>query len=200
MVSVENLPSVPGGVSADGEGVGEPERQLGRISCTTDDGRITLWTDMLALHDGRIQVASIMGAESAAKAIAAILHSDGKAAFRIDAEGVPYYQEFDKEKDGYSVYKHRASLNHWHFVAISKKKGLLTCMDEAALWQELRSERFSTPLLRAWAPYMVEQLKERGLLEPLEGFGCEAGMLTADSNDLDQIVTEGLFNRQIVIE
>jgi hypothetical protein len=155
---------------------------------------------MLALHDDCIQVVSIMGAESSAKAIAAILHSDGKAAFRIDAECVPYYQEFDKEKDGYSVYKHRASLNHWHFVAISKKKGLLTCMDEAALWQELRSERFSTPLLRAWAPYIVEQLRERGLLEPLEGFGCEAGMLTADSNDLDQIVTEGLFNRQIVIE
>ena len=102
MVTVEILPSVPGGVSADVEGSGEPERQLGRISCTTDDGRITLWTDMLALHDDCIQVVSIMGAESAAKGIAAILHSDGKAAFRIDAESVPYYQEFDKEKDGYS--------------------------------------------------------------------------------------------------
>jgi hypothetical protein len=155
---------------------------------------------MLALHDESIQVLSIMGAESAAKAIAAILHSDGKAAFRIDAESVPYYQEFDKEKDGYSVYKHRASPNHWHFVAISKRRGLLTNMDEASVWRELRSERFSTPLLRAWAPYIVEQLKNRGLLEPLEGFGCDAGMMTADSDDLDHVVMEGLLNRQIVIE
>ena len=155
---------------------------------------------MLALHDDCIQVVSIMGAESAAKGIAAILHSDGKAAFRIDAESVPYYQEFDKEKDGYSVYKHRASLNHWHFVAISKKQGLLTCMDEGSVWRELRSERFTTPLLRSWSPYIVEQLRERGLLEHLGGFGCEAGMLTADSDDLDQIVAEGLGNRDIVIE
>src|SRR6516164_455513 len=188
MVTVEDLPSVSSGATADGEGVGKPERQLGRISCTTDDGRITLWTDMLALHDESIQVLSIMGAESAAKAIAAILHSDGKAAFRIDAEGVPYYQEFDKQKDGHSVYKNRANLNHWHFVAISKKRGLLTCMDEASVWRELRAERFTTPLLRSWASYIVGQLQKRELLEPLEGFGCEAGMLTADSDDLDQIV------------
>src|SRR5262249_14685548 len=171
VVTVEDLPSVSGGASADGERSSESERQLGRISCTTDDGRITLWTDMLALHDGCIQVMSIMGAESAAKAIAAILHSDGKAAFRIDAEDVLHYQEFDKEKDGYRVYKHRASLNHWHFVAISKKKGLLTCMDEASIWRELRGERFTTPILRHWASYIIEQLKERDLLERLEGFG-----------------------------
>src|SRR5262245_17634894 len=199
MVTVEAVSGISGGATADGEG-SESEQQLGRITASTDDGRITLWTDMLALHDGSIQVVSIMGAESAAKGLAAILHSDGKAAFRIDAESVPYYQEFDKEKDGYSVYKHRASLNHWHFVAISKRKGLLTCMDESRIWAELRSERFTTPLLRSWAPYIVEQLKEHELLEPLEGFGCDAGMLTADSDELDQIVTEGLRNRDIEIE
>jgi hypothetical protein len=155
---------------------------------------------MIALEGQYIPILSVMGAESAAKAIAAILHSDGKARFRIDADGINPYQEFDKDKDGYGVYRHRASLNHWHFLCISKRKGLLTNMDEASVWRELRSERFSTPLLRTWAPYIVEQLSERGLLERLEGFGCDAGMLTADSNDLDQIVTEGLLNRQIVIE
>jgi hypothetical protein len=155
---------------------------------------------MLALHEDCVQVVSIMGAESAAKAIAAILHSDGKAAFRIDAECVPYYQEFGKERDGYCAYKHRASLNNWHFLFIAKRRGLLTCMDEASVWAELRSDRFSTPLLRPWAPYLVAQLAKRGLLERLEGFGCDAGMLTADSDDLDQIVTEGLLNQQIVIE
>jgi hypothetical protein len=153
----------------------------------------------LALHDRSIQVVSIMGAESATKAVAAILHSDGKASFRILADEFSPYQEFGKD-DGYNIFRHRVSLNHWHFLCISKRKGLLTCMDEARVWAELRSERFSTPLLRAWAPYIVAQLTERGLLERLEGFGCEAGMLTADSDGLDQIVTEGLLNRQIVIE
>ena len=154
---------------------------------------------MLALHDDCIQVVSIMGAESAAKAVAAILHSDGKASFRILADEFSPYQEFGKD-DGYNILRHRVSLNHFHFVCISKRKGLLTCMDEASVWRELRSERFTTPLLRSWAPYIVVQLKERDLLERLDGFGCEAGMLTADSDDLDEIVTEGLRNRNIVIE
>jgi hypothetical protein len=155
---------------------------------------------MLALDGPRIQVLSIMGAESAVKAFAAVLQSDGYVSFRVDAEGVHPYQEFAKDKEGYSIYRSRASLNHWHFLCISKRKGLLTSMDEASLWRELRSERFTTPLLRSWAPYLVEQLKDRGLLTGLDGFGCEAGMLTADSDDLDEIVTEGLTSRQIVIE
>jgi hypothetical protein len=155
---------------------------------------------MVALDGQSIPILSVMGAESAAKAIAAILHSEGKARFRIDADGINPYQEFDKEKEGYCVYKHRASLNHWHFLCISKRKGLLTCMDEASVWRELRSERFSTPLLRSWAPYIVGQLKERELLDQLDGFGCEVGLLTADNDALDEIVTEGLRNRDIVIE
>jgi hypothetical protein len=159
-----------------------------------------LWTDVLALHDRSIQVLSIMGAESSAKAIAAILHSDGKASFRILAEDFSPYQEFGKEEDGYSIYRHRASLNSWHFLCISKRKGLLTSLDEASVWRELRSDRFTTPLLRGWSPYIVDELKDRQLLVRLDGFGCEAGLLTADSDELDQIVTEGLLNQQIVIE
>jgi hypothetical protein len=200
MVDIETLSGIPGGIDPDGEGCESSERQLGRISCTTEDGRITLWTDMVALDSQSIPVLSVMGAESAAKAIAAILHSEGKAYFRIETEGISPYQEFAKDKEGYCVYKHRASLNHWHFLCISKRKGLLTCMDEASVWRELRSERFTTPLLRSWAPYVVRQLKERELLAQLDGFGCEAGLLTADNEDLDKLVTEGLLNRQIVIE
>jgi hypothetical protein len=155
---------------------------------------------MVALDGQSIPILSVMGAESAAKAIAAILHSDGKARFRIEAEGINPYQEFDKDKEGYSVYRHRVSLNHWNFLCLSRRKGLLTTMTEAAVWRELRSERFTTPLLRQWALYIVRQLKERELLDQLDGFGCEAGLLAADSDDLDEIVKEGLRNRQIVIE
>src|SRR5215471_8716085 len=109
MVTVEDLPSISGGATSDGEGNGESERQLGRITASTDEGRITLWTDMLALHDDCIQVVSIMGAESAAKALAAILHSDGKASFRILADEFSPYQEFGKD-DGYNIFRHRVSL------------------------------------------------------------------------------------------
>jgi hypothetical protein len=155
---------------------------------------------MVALEGSCIPILSVMGAESAAKAIAAILHSDGKARFRVEAEGINPYQEFDKDKEGYCVYRHRASLNHWHFLCVSKRKGLLTNLDEATVWSELRSERFTTPLLRQWAPYIVGKLRELELLDQLDGFGCGAGLLTADNDDLDQIVTEALRNRDIVIE
>jgi len=200
MVTVENLSGLSSGTVADGEGDNTSSRQLGRISCTTDDGRITLWADIVALEGESIHVLSVMGAESAVKAVAAILHSEGKARFRIEAEGINPYVEFGKEKDGYCVYKHRASLNHWHFLCISKKKGLLTCMDEASVWRELRSERFTTPLLRGWSPYIVDELKDRELLLRLEGFGCDAGLLAADNDELDEIVTDGLKFQKIVIE
>jgi hypothetical protein len=155
---------------------------------------------MVALEGQSLHILSVMGAESAAKAIAAILHSEGKARFRIDADGINAYQEFDKDKEGYSLYRHRASLNSWHFLCISKRKGLLTSLDEASVWRELRSERFTTPLLRGWAPYIVDELKDRDLLRRLDGFGCDAGLLTAENDDLDEIVTDGLKFQKIVIE
>ncbi len=73
-------------------------------------------------------------------------------------------------------------------------------MDEASVWRERRSERFTTPLLRGWSRYIIDELKDRELLMRLEGFGCDAGLLAADNDELDEIVTDGLKFQKIVIE
>jgi hypothetical protein len=82
---------------------------------------------------------------------------------------------------------------------VSKKIGLLPSVDEQRVWQELRSDRYTTPILRQWIPFIIDRLTEVGRLRRLGGFGHNAGLLTASCIDLDNIVSRGLKYKQLQI-
>jgi hypothetical protein len=69
-----------------------------------------------------------------------------------------------------------------------------------ALWQELKQERFTTPMLRGWLPYIREQLELKSLLSRCHTFDCTCCVLTATSADLDSIVERGLKYGSIEIK
>jgi hypothetical protein len=145
----------------------------------------------------------VIGAESAVKAAHAMLASDnGWATFQFDAEasGMYRWNDHTRAPQGYTTYRARASLNNWHFLFVAKTPGLLLSMDEASVWRELRSERYTTPILREWVMYLIRKLKDDHCLETLGGFGHNAGLLTADSDDLDKIVKNGLRHRKLRIQ
>jgi hypothetical protein len=64
-------------------------------------------------------------------------------------------------------------------------------------------ERYATPMLPEWKDYIVEQLIERGLYQPLNvySFGnetpLEAGLLKATEFDLEDIITEGIASYEL---
>jgi hypothetical protein len=54
---------------------------------------------------------------------------------------------------GYRIDAHRLGLGSIHALFTCRQQGFLPNDSDDALWQELKQERFTTPLLRGWLPY-----------------------------------------------
>ena len=93
-------------------------------------------------------------------------------------------------------------------IFVSRNPAFLLVASDEALWRELKSERFTTPLLREWMPHVRAELVRRHLLvecrtyphKPIDGGPGVVGVdlplscvcLCAASKDIDTIVVEGL--------
>ena len=77
--------------------------------------------------------------------------------------------------------------------------GLPAQRERRPLWQELKQERFTTPLLRGWLPHIRKELELKSLLTRCHTLDCTCCILAATSIDLDSIVEFGLKNGSIVI-
>ena len=101
--------------------------------------------------------------------------------------------------NGYTIHRHRFEHNTWHILAVAKQEGLLLKASEVAVWVELRKPRFTTPVLRAWVPWLMKTLQTNGHLRNLQCFGCESAILTAGTAELDDALTEGLRRGKLTI-
>jgi len=133
------------------------------------------------------------------KALAAVLHADINCSFDIACPEF-HWSNVKRCQDGYRVYKSKMEFNYWHFLAVAKTPGLMPVLSESAVWTELRSERFTTPLLRGWVPWLMQELEDKEQIVRLHCFGCDAGLLTADTEFLDKLVEDGITNCNISIE
>jgi hypothetical protein len=101
--------------------------------------------------------------------------------------------------EGYLCFQHKLGYGMAHAIFVTKAPGFMLVMSEQTLWKELKSTRFSTPMLREWMPYIEGELRGHNRLEDAHCYECECGLLTATTNKLDEIVAEGLTLRKIVI-
>ena len=159
-------------------------------------------------YDGRdnsVLVASVAGPQTAVKSFAAALNENVKLtvtcrAFEIvDADGergaVRNWQEFNRVPGGQGKYKchmHRLGYNQIHCLAVVKDPRLMSCITEESLWQKLRSTTYTTPLLREWMPWLMQNLIADSLLVKLPAFQCHPGLLTVDDTGLDTLVSRGV--------
>lgn len=93
---------------------------------------------------------------------------------------------------GYAMSLCKADLGMVHALFIAKHPQLLPVMDETGLWSILRSEIHTTPLLRGWCPWLMTELRNRKLLVPCVVYRANAAILTATTEQLDDVVSCGL--------
>jgi hypothetical protein len=101
---------------------------------------------------------------------------------------------------GYRIDSHRLGFGSVHAMFVCRSQGLLINDSDEALWQELRQERFTTPLLRGWLPHIGKELENLNLLTRCYALDCTCCVLTATSADLDAIVESGLKSSLIRIQ
>jgi hypothetical protein len=100
---------------------------------------------------------------------------------------------------GYATEVHRLSYGLAHALFTARTPGLLVSLAEESLWQELKTTRFTTPLLRDWMPWLTNQLLDQGLLVEADCHRCRCGVLQATTADLDAVVSRGLQEGHITI-
>jgi hypothetical protein len=163
------------------------------IRYATKDTQARIECDRLAHHgDGRVMVLSCHGPQQTLRGLGAVLTSDTK--MRVE-----WYDDeenataLSKDGCGYRAYKHPLCPGLWQFLWVSKDSRLLVAGKEA-LGQALLSDPFTTPVLPDWVPHLRSELEKETLLTALEGGGCDSAYLTASSENLDDIVSNGIRN------
>lgn len=100
--------------------------------------------------------------------------------------------------DGYAVQTLGLGWGTHQMVLVARRPGFLPCVDEEALWQALKKD-ITTPLLRGWVPWLLSRLRAEDLLKDCTCYGCNAGILLADSAAIDNLVTGGIDRRLLFI-
>lgn len=158
--------------------------------------------DAIALHDNEILLLSAVGPETAVKALLAGLRASGKEQRSIDYSvrlGGVEGHHLARCPDGYTVYRSKLDYELWQVLCLAKRPGFMPVVTEESLWHLLRCEQFTTPLLRDWMPWLHCEMKARGIVVELTQFGCQAGLLEANSDTLDALVSEGIKKRRLSI-
>ena len=166
--------------------------------------------DKLAVSGrGELLLLSVFTDQMRVKAIRSVLCGGAKAT--CQAAGVKVGQKGCEDwhkhtpgrltptPDGYVVHQHKLGYGMAHALFITRMPGFMKVITEESLWQELKDVRFTTPILREWMPYIEATLRYDERLEDAHTFGCQAGILSATTESLDRIVSQGLQQRELII-
>ena len=160
--------------------------------------------DKLAVHQNRLLFISLVAFSQDVKAIRAGFAAAINSAIRLRVAS-PTDDESDLPTNvwpstlGYQVDSYRLGYGSVHALFTCRQPGFLANGSDDALWQELKQERFTTPLLRSWLPHVRKELETKNLLIPCATLDCTCCVLTATSADLDSIIESGLKNGLISI-
>jgi hypothetical protein len=158
--------------------------------------------DAVGLYGNEILLLSVIGAETSVKALTAGLRSTGKDQKRIEYSvqaGAVQRASLARCAEGYRVFRTKLAYGLWHVLCLAKRDGFMPVLTEDAFWQHLQGNQFTTPLLRDWAPWLYRRMKAENLVVELTQSGCQAGLLRADNDALDTLVSEGIQQGDLAI-
>lgn len=159
--------------------------------------------DRMAIgEDGHLYLVSFVGFASQAKSVAALLNSRNAAEFTTgsaNGKAGDKGKSFLRIPGGYSWAVAKLGYGRVHAQFVSRAPGFLPCISDEAVWQELKTSRYTTPILRQWMPYLRACLIRDGQLVFLGGHQTQCGLLTVTTEQLDSIVAEGLQSGEIHI-
>lgn len=147
-----------------------------------------------------IVLVSVAGPQTAVKSLMAALNQNGRLEVTVwggeagDGTPLPRYSRFTRmgSQGSYQIATHRLGFHAVHATAVLKHDALLPALTPEAVWNALSSRRFTTPVLREWVPWLMQQMESDGQLVELPAFQCRPGLLRLDDAGLDELVTRGL--------
>jgi hypothetical protein len=175
---------------------------LGEFTIQTDQTRFSLklaTIGTMGVSGGEIAILSTVAPETSIKALRACLHRAAKTEFFANCRGFSPNNLLAACSLGYRFYAAKLGPGTWHSLALAWLPGLICKLTDDSLWGEFQKRSFTTPLLREWVPWLRSELLRLGRLTPLHAFRCEGAVLNLTTEQLDELVSEGLRRKRITI-
>jgi hypothetical protein len=140
---------------------------------------------------------SATGPDTSVKSVRATLYQpDVEAEFVLESDTMERMLKARSMYDGKPV-SYTAALTKLasgviHLVALARIPGLMPNMSDDHLWAELTGPRYTTPLLRAWIPWLKATMAQGGGIVVANGFSATVGVLKTEPEELDALVTLGV--------
>lgn len=159
-------------------------------------------------HHGRecpgLLMLSATGPDTAVKSVRATLYQpEVEAEFVLESECIDRIIKakvaFDNKPAAYSAAVAKLAPGVIHLVALARIAGLMPNMSDDHLWAELNGPRYTTPLLRSWIPWLKETMTQSGAIVLADGLAATVGVLKADPEALDDIVSQGIRDRVLTM-
>lgn len=141
---------------------------------------------------GQLKLLSAVGPKSSVTGVGAMLRS-GKCTAVLDGT------HCTPGDQGWRCHTHLLHRDCWHLLAVSKDDHLLVSNTQEHLWAMLRSDRFTTPILKDWMPALHEKLIEKKVIVPLAGFNHNAAVAHFEDELLDTLVADGVKRKVFLI-
>ncbi|MGD0896771.1 MAG: hypothetical protein ABR915_02975 [Thermoguttaceae bacterium] len=149
-------------------------------------------------------VLSATGPDTAVKSVRATLYQpDVEAEFVLESETTGRMLKarlaFDGKPVTYATAVTKLAPGVIHLVALAKILGLMPDMSDDHLWAELTGPRYTTPLLRAWIPWLKSAMSDGGGIVVANGFAATVGVLKTEPEALDEIVSQGVRDGHLAL-
>ncbi len=168
-----------------------------------DKARHAAWCNAFAgnRRTGILYLLSIAAPEMTIRSISAMLQTAARATFEAKGAGDLGHVKYTREPVyGYQVKRRRlGACNTWHLLAVSRDPRFIPSLSEEAVAERIMGDEFTTPMLPEWVPYVFRKLQENEHFQSLWGCGVKSALMRVLDGDLDDIVKQGLANRQIQI-
>jgi hypothetical protein len=162
--------------------------------------------DRVALRENRLMFISLVAVSQDVKAIRAALAAGLDCPMHLKNITVTKHDESLEPADvwpslsGYTMDSHRLGYGSIRAIFTCRQHGFRYTDHDEMLWQELKQDRFSTPMLRGWLRYMRKEIELRSLLSRCFTLECTCSLVSATTADLDSIVEHGIKNGLISIQ
>jgi hypothetical protein len=189
-----------------------------RCHLKSDGLSVTVPCDMAAVYrltsdHGTLYSISLAASSMEVQAISAAL-ADGSLVMSWDVSDSPlgdhgpavtrWRGDVRPAPGGFELRKAKLAYDTWHLVAVCKDQKFLLHETDEALWKVLRSDKYTTPMLRSWVPAIREALVHNKLLKGCDFFGrafdkAQPSYLLLNDTMLDKVVSEGVRKGQMRI-
>ena len=188
----EVTPRVFGDIDMVGKDIGVPAQKFDKIALS-GRGELLLLSVVTEIHNLKRMRAILLGGAKAQ------INAAGIRVGQPGAEGWRQHQpgRVNATQDGYQLYTHKLGYGMIHALFLTRMPGFMKVVTPESLWQELNKDRYTTPIIRPWMPYIETKLREQDLLEDAHVFACKCGVLSALTKHLERDRVRGNQERRV---